>query len=214
MTTTATPAPQGLCLKTCIYRDGDYLHAITTMVKDGNPEVFKASIDLKTIQGALVRSQQRKHGAEVVKVSGFFSTIASTVAKIGHANVVKNIADDIKRTTGLSAIHTPIVFPAVNTQAAAAYLTAKQTLNTINNANAVANRVRMIAASGTPAAKAAAQKNIPQIKALMAKKLTAQRSLASLANRAKMGDRDALKAQQVFGIVQRSMSSLAARKVA
>lgn len=214
MATTATPAPKGLCLKTCIYRDGDFLHAITTMVKDGNPEVFKASIDLKTIQGALVRSHQRKHGPDVVKVSGFFSSIAATVSKIGHANVVKSIANDIKESTGLSAIHTPIVFPAVNTTAAAAYLTAKQAISTINNANAVAARVKQIAAQGSPAAKAAAQKNIPQIKALMAKKLGVQRSLSSLAQRAKMGDQDALKAQTVFGIVQRSMSSLAARKVA
>lgn len=214
MATTATPAPKGLCLKTCIYRDGDYLHAITTMVKDGNPEVFKASIDLKTIQGAMIRSHQRKHGPDVVKVSGFFSSIAATVSKIGHANVVKSIADDIKESTGLSAIHTPIVFPAVNTTAAAAYLTAKQALSTINTANAVAARVKQIAAQGSPAAKAAAQKNIPQIQALMAKKAMVQKSLSSLAKRAKLGDPDALKAQQVFGIVQRSMSTLAARKVA
>lgn len=205
------PVASGLTLKTCIYREGNYLHAITTMVKDGNPEIFKASIDLTPILAAITRHHKKMHGEDVVKVSGFFDSISSLASKIGHANVVKSIASSVKLSTGASAIHSPVVIPAVSLKAATAYATAKAAINTLDEAKQVEAHVKRIVATGSAKAKAVAQKKIPQIEALMKKKAVVQKSLASLDARAKMGDKDAKAAQKVFGIVLKSHVALGNR---
>lgn len=211
MTDTVQPVPSGACcLKTCIYRDGDYLHAITTLVKDGNPEVFKASVDLRPIVAAIARRHASMHGVESVKVGGFWSSITATASKMGHANIVKSLAADVKASAG-GHVSSTVVFPAVSLEAATAYATAKTAINTIHNANAVAAHVKRIATHGSAAAKAAAKSRIGEIKALMAKKALVQKSLASLANRAAKGDPDALKAQRIFAIVAKSHAGLKGR---
>jgi hypothetical protein len=187
------------------------LHAITTMVKDGNPEIFKASLDLAPILMAVTRHHQRMHGSDVVKVAGFFDSIASIASKIGHSNIVKSIASSVKHSSGAAVIHSPVIIPSVSLNAATAYATAKAAINTLDEAKQVEAHVKRIVAVGSPKAKAVAQTKVPQIKALMAKKALVQKSLASLDKRAKMGDKDALAAQKVFGIVLKSHVALGNR---
>lgn len=209
--TTLQPVASGITLKTVIYREGSYLHAITTMVKDGNPEIFKASVDLAPIIAAVSRQHRKMHGEESMKVAGFFDSVTSLASKIGHSNVVKTIAESVKVSTGAKAIHSPIVIPAVSMQAATAYATAKAAINTLDQASQVEKQVKRIAVSGSAKAKAVAHAKLPQITALMKKKAVVQKSLASLASRAKMGDKDAQKAQKVFGIVLKSHVALGNR---
>lgn len=209
--TTLQPVASGLTLKTCIYREGNYLHAITTMVKDGNPEIFKASVDLAPIIAAVSRHHQKMHGQEVVKVAGFFDSITALASKIGHANVVKSVADSVKVSTGAHVIHSPVVIPAVSLKAATAYATAKAAINTIDEAKQVEAHVKRIVATGSAQAKKVAQARVPQIEALMKKKAVVQKALASLDARARLGDKDAKAAQKVFGIVLKSHVALGNR---
>lgn len=205
------PVASGLCLKTCIYREGNYLHAITTMVKDGNPEIFKASIDLAPILAAVARHHRKMHGDDSVKVAGFFDAIASVASKIGHSKVVSSLAGLVKHSTGASMIHSPVIIPSVSLNAATAYATAKAAINTLDEAKQVEAHVKRIVATGSPKAKAVAQAKVPQIKALMQKKALVQKSLATLDARAKAGDKDAKAAQKVFGIVLKSHVALGNR---
>lgn len=80
--------PRGHCIKTCIYGDGPYLHAIVTIVRDGGVHVFKASVDVRPI----VRFLRSRRGTEV---SGFFSSIKHAVHSIGHSKLLKSISKAI-----------------------------------------------------------------------------------------------------------------------
>ncbi len=208
--------PQGTCVRSCFYREGPYLHAIVTLVKNGEVDVLKASLDLRPIAAALKNYHARMHGAESTEVSGFFSSISHAVSSIGHAKIFKTIATGIKdvaksKTFGALAGVTAIVFPPVGLPAAAAFAVAKSSIAVIDEANAVKNKVTQIANTGTAAAKAAAHAKIPEIQKLMAQKALVQQKLAQMAALAKKGNKEALVAQRIFGIVLRQHQALKSR---
>lgn len=208
--------PQGTCIKTCFYREGPYLHVIATLVKNGEVQVFKGSLDVRPIQAALVRRHARMHGRDSVKVAGFFSSISHAVKSIGHSKLMKGIASGIKdvaksKTFGAIAGVTAIVFPPVGLPAAAAFAVAKTSIGVIEEANAIKHKVTQIAHSGTAAAKAAAHAKLPEIEKLMKQKSMVQQKLAEMARRAKLGDKEALAAQRIFGIVLKQHQALKQR---
>lgn len=205
--------PQGVCVKTCFYRSGPYLHAIVTLVKNGDCHVFKGSLDLRPIAAAVKRHHQMLHGQNAVEVGGFFSSISHAVKSIGHAKIFKSIANDIKsvassKAFGAIAGATAIVFPPVGLPAAAAYATAKAAIGVIDEANAVKHRVTQIANSGSAAARNAAHAKIPEIQKLMQQKSMVQQKLAVMARQAAAGNREALVAQRVFAIVLKQHQAL------
>lgn len=208
--------PQGTCIKTCFYREGPYLHMIATLVKDGECQIFKGSLDVRPIQAAIVRHHARMHGPDSIQVSGFFSSIKHAVNSIGHAKLVKGIASGIKdvaksKTFGAVLGATAIVIPAVGVPALAAYAVAKASIAVIDEANAVKHKVTQIANTGSAAAKAAAHAKIPEIQKLMAQKSLVQKKLAAMADAAKRGDKEALAAQRVFAIVLKQHQALSSR---
>lgn len=202
--------PRGTCLKTCFYHEGPYLHAIVTLVKNGDVRVFKGSLDLRPIIAAVKRKHSEMHGTEV---SGFFSSISHAVKSIGHAKILKSIANDIKsvaksKAFGAIAGATAIVFPPVGIPAAAAYAVAKTSISVIEEANAVKAKVTQIANTGSAAARNAAHAKLPEIKKLMEQKELVQKKLAAMAELAKHGNKEALAAQRIFGIVLRQHQGL------
>lgn len=212
------PHPKGICFKTCVYREGPYMHAITTMVHNGDVEVFKASVDLRPIEAAVRRYHQKLHAKNGgVHVGWFGSSIAHAVShavsSIGHAGIVKSIANNVKsvvksKVTGGIIAATAVVFPPVGLPAAAAYATANAALTVLDNAKSVENRVTQIATSGSNAAKAAAQAQIPKIKELMQKKAAVQGFLQRTLTAAKHGDKGAQFTARVFNIVQAQRNAL------
>lgn len=206
--------PQGTCVKSCFYREGPYLHAIVTLVKNGDCQIFKGSLDLRPIAAAVKRAHARLHGD--TEVGGFFSSISHAIKSIGHAKLLKGIANDISsvaksKAFGALAGATAIVFPPVGIPAAAAYAVAKTSIGVIEEANAVKAKVTQIANSGSAAAKALAQSKIPEIQKLMAQKALVQKKLAQMADAAKRGDMEALVAQKIFGIVLKQHQALKSR---
>lgn len=205
--------PQGTCIKTCFYREGPYLHVIATLVKDGDCQVFKGSLDVRPIQAAIARRHAALHGAHSIQVSGFFSSISHAVHSIGHSKLLSGIAKGIKdvaksKTFGAIAGVTAIVFPPIGLPAAAAFAVAKTSIGVIDEANAVKNKVTQIANTGTAAAKKAAHAQLPAIQKLMAQKDLVQKKLAAMADAAKRGDKEALVAQRIFGIVLKQHQAL------
>lgn len=211
-TTSLQIKPRGTCIKTCFYREGPYLHGIVTLVKNGECEVFKGSLDLRPFAKAIARHHARLHGK--TEVSGFFSSIQNAVG-LGKAKLVSNISSQIKSTSATSAAHlagaTSVVFPAIGAPALAAYALAKESVGVIDQANAVKARVTQIANSGSAAAKAAAHENIDKIQKLMAQKAQVQTALARMAAKAKQGDPEALAAQRIYGIVIKQHQALKSR---
>lgn len=215
-TTSLSIQPKGTCIKTCFYREGDYMHVVATLVANGDVEVFKGSLDLRPIRAAIARRHAALHGSDSVKVSGFFSSIGHAISSIGHAKLVKGLVNDIKkvgRSKAFGAVlgATAIVFPPVGAPALAAYAVAKASTGVIEEANKVKARVTHIAKHGTPAEKALAKKHLPQIKKLMAQKASVQASLSRMADAAKKGNKEALTAQKIFGIVLKSHQGVKAR---
>ena len=206
--------PEGTVIKTCFYREGPYLHVLATLVKNGDCQVFKGSLDVRPIQAALVRYHKRMHGPDSVKVSGFFDSISHAISSIGHAKLVKGISAGMKASGGgqsLGGLATSIVIPPVGLPAAAAYAVAKASVGVIEEANAVKSKVTQIANSGSAAARAVAHAKLPQIKNLMAQKDAVQKKLAAMALAAKSGNKEALAAQRIFGIVLKQHQALKSR---
>ncbi len=204
--------PQGTCVRSCFYRQGPYLHAIVTLVKDGEVDVFKGSLDVRPIASALKKYHAQMHGSS--EVSGIFSSISHAISSVGKAKILKSIASDIKGKSGsfsAKAGATAIVFPPIGLPAAAAFAVAKSSIAVIDEANAVKNKVTQIANTGSAAARAAAHANLPAIQKLMQQKAMVQQKLAQMANLAKRGNKEALAAQRIFGIVLRQHQALASR---
>ncbi len=208
--------PQGTCVRSCFYREGPYLHAIVTLVKNAEVQVFKGSLDLRPIVAVVRRAHAQMHADGRPEVAGFFSSVTHAVKSIGHAKIFKSIANDIKsvaksKTFGAICGATAIVFPPVGIPAAAAYAVAKTSIGVIEEANAVKSKVTQIANTGSEAAKKAAHAKIPEIQKLMQQKALVQQKLAQMANAAKHGDKEALIAQRIFGIVLRQHQALKSR---
>ncbi len=92
-----TIIPKGLCVKTCIYAEGEFMHAIVTVVRGGQPHIFKASVDVNSIRRYLASSR----GAEV---SGIFSSISHAVHSIGRSKLLKGISKAIKSVPVLGPV--------------------------------------------------------------------------------------------------------------
>ncbi len=105
----------------------------------------------------------------------------------------------------------PVLMPPVSTQAVAAYAIAKNAVDAIETGNAVTRKVTQIANTGSAAAKAAAHAKVPAIQAALLQKKAAQTALGRMALAAKRGDKEALAAQRVFGIVLKQHQALKAR---
>ncbi len=215
-TTSLSIKPKGTCIKTCFYKDGDYLHCTATLVSNGDVEVFKGSVDLRPIRAAIMRRHAAMHGADSVQVSGFFSSIGHAISSIGHAKLVKGLVNDIKKVGKSKAFGvvlgaTAIVFPPVGAPALAAYAVAKTATGVIEEANKVKARAVHIAKNGTAAEKAALKKHLPAVKKLFAQKAAVQASLSRMADAAKKGNKEALTAQKIFGIVLKSHQGVKAR---
>lgn len=197
--------PQGICFKTCFYREGHLLHAVTTMVKDGDCEVFKASVDMRPIARAIARYHARLHtrGTEVGSIFGSISHAVSSVShavshaasSVAHSQLVNAIGKQVKsavksKITGGIIAATAVVFPPVGVPAAAAYATANAALALVDNGKKVADKVRAIATTGSDAAKARAHSLIGQIQESQKKKVLAQTWLRGV-----LTDGEKLKAQ-------------------
>ncbi len=208
--------PKGCCIKTCFYREGPYMHVIATLISNGDVEVFKGSVDLRPISAAIARKHAELHGEDSVQVAGFFSSIAHAVNSIGHVKLIRGIANGIKdvaksKAFGVVLGATAIVFPPVGAPALAAYAVAKTATGVIEEANAVKARAVQIAKNGTAAERAAVKANLPKIQTLLKQKASVQASLSRMADAAKKGDKEALTAQKIFGIVLKSHQGLKAR---
>lgn len=93
-------APRGLCVKTCFYCAGPYMHAIVTIVRNGNAQVYKASVDVEAIRRAL---------ASRAEVSGFFSSISHAVSHVTHSSLLKKIGKAIKSVPVIGPVATAVV---------------------------------------------------------------------------------------------------------
>lgn len=97
--------PKGVCIKTCFYRQGPFMHCIATLVDCGNVEVFKASVDMRPIEAAIVKRHKQMHGGVVV--GGFFSSLKKAVKSCGMAKLVSSVTAQVKSV----ASHIPVVGP-------------------------------------------------------------------------------------------------------
>jgi hypothetical protein len=97
-------APEGFWLKSHFYRSGHMLHVVTYSCIAGEPEIFRASVDLRPIIAKVTALHNQLHGAKVsgeevdAEVSGFFSSIAKVVTSPAKAvaNVVTHPGRSIK----------------------------------------------------------------------------------------------------------------------
>lgn len=136
-------------------------------------------------------------------VSGPLLKAVQTGAAMGLA---KSLQDATKLAKGV------VLTPPIGAPAMAAFSMAKDVISTIESANKVAAQVKKAAAPGAPPAlKAAAQRNIPAIQNLMQRKAAVQKQMATLADKAKRGDKEALAAQKVFGTVIAQHQALKSR---
>ncbi len=155
---TASISPDGVWFKTHFYRQGPMLHMVTYSCIAGNPEVFKASVDLRPILKRVVQAHARLH--QDGKVSGsprdllvgfsfnpfkaignLAKSAASMVNKIGKTKLISSIGASVKsvvksKFTGAILAGAAIVFPPVGLPAVAAYAMANKALTSIDQAKA------------------------------------------------------------------------------
>lgn len=164
-------SPDGFWTKTHFYRQGTMLHAVTYSCIAGNPEIFRASVDLKPILAKVVRLHAKLHkdgkvsGASDVLVGFSFNpikaignvakTASNMVNKIGKSKLVSQVASTARsviksKVTGAVLAGTAFVFPPVGAPAVAAYVAANAALVAIDQASAAMKTAKQIADKVVP----------------------------------------------------------------
>lgn len=84
-------APEGFWIKSHFYRSGHMLHVVTYSCIAGEPEIFRASVDLRPIIAKVTALHNKMHGTKVsgeevdAEISGFFSSIAKPFKSVASA---------------------------------------------------------------------------------------------------------------------------------
>lgn len=144
----ANIVPAGMWLKTHIRREGNLLKATVYVCVAGSPEVMNFEVDLRPIAKAVVNLHKRLHeravrqGKADATISGFpgslIKKIGKGVSSVAKGKLVKAIGSGIKsvvksKITGAITGGLAVVFPPVGIPAAAAYATANQVINAVDN---------------------------------------------------------------------------------
>jgi len=177
-------SPEGFWMKSHFYREGNLLHVVTYSCIAGNPEVFRMSVDLRTIVKGVVRahnmmSKQKVSGEDVhsalmgyddALVGGFFDSVtkpfssvaksaANMVNKVGKSKLISQVGSAVKsvvksKITGGIIAATAVAFPAVGVPALAAYAAANATLSAIEQAKGAVDTAKKIVNKATSPATA------------------------------------------------------------
>jgi hypothetical protein len=144
-------AQRGLWAKTNFYRTGNTLHAVSYLVIAGQPEVFRASVDLSRIERAVERHHDSLHGKRGPEVGKFGDRFKKFVRKIGRTKLIRKIGKGVKSivrskiTGGILAAASFIPGVAVvSGPALAAYGAANIALDRAGEAKAVAKGIRKL----------------------------------------------------------------------
>lgn len=157
---TSLSADNKVWAKTRFHTKDNILHSVTTLVVNGNPEIFRFSINLQPIQQYLKARHAEMHGGTMVGWSlkgGWRSVtrgIKKTAKSIGRSKLIKKITGTTRKviksnvTAGILsgvAVTAAAVFPpsaAVTLPAMAAYTQARAAVEAYDAGVATAKKVK------------------------------------------------------------------------